>query len=516
MEIHKILDKLKEFNIETIAETGMPAYIQTHKMIKPGQKSFYSACIYAGYVSELPEKLESDHISNLICIEDKPLDSNFVKSGEMNLYLIHNSAVNQFDVLNKIADIMIDEATVTSAMRRILDELYINAGLQPLVDVASEVFENPIFVNDTAFKILAMSQNCTFPNKTLEDEKELGYVHADNVSALYRDRIFGSFEDSNKILYSERKDKNERWLFKAVKLHDVAIAHIAIVDNNRPFRDMDYELLERFANIVAIEMEKNEFYKDNKGVMYSYLLGDILSGKLQNKKALEQRAKFLDWKMYHWFQLAVVADRRKEMFDDKIQFIGHEIRNIIPDCRWTYYQKSLVLFLSRPSENMVSENEDREFKRFVNENNLVVGVSTAFENLGRAYHYYVQALRTVDAADEREKCGVFYFDEMIPDCIAVLLSKRYNLRDFCPSSIEKIQKYDAENNTNMIETLDKYLMYVNDPLYAAKSLNIHRNTLLYRINKIKELSGINLSDGNQRLKIQLYLKFMKYQQGSLK
>lgn len=516
MEIHKILEKLTEFDIETIAETGMPAYIQTHKMIKPGQKSFYSACIYAGYISELPKKLESDHISNLICIEDIPLDPAFIKSGEMNFYLIHNSSVNQFDVLNKIADIMIDEAIVTSAMRRILDELYTNTGLQPLVNVASEVFENPVFVNDTAFKILAMSQNCTFPNKTLEDEKKLGYIHADNVSAMYRDRIFGSYESSNKILYSERKDKDERWIFKAVKLHDVVIAHIAIVDNNRPFRDLDYELLERFSNVVAIEMEKNEFYKDNKGVMYSYLLGDILSGKLQNKKALEQRTKFLNWKMYRWFQLAVITDRRQELFDDKVQFIGREIRNIIPDCRWTYYQKSMVLFLSRPYESMVSENESREFERFVKENDLVVGVSVAFENLGRAYHYYVQALRTVDAADENGKSGVFRFDEMIPDCIAILLSKRYDLRDFCPSAIEKLQKYDAENNTNMLETLDKYLLYVNEPLKAASSLNIHRNTLLYRINKIKELSETDLSNGDQRLKIQLYLKFMKYQQGALK
>ena len=35
MEIHKILSKLEEFNIETITETGIPSYIQTHKMIKP-------------------------------------------------------------------------------------------------------------------------------------------------------------------------------------------------------------------------------------------------------------------------------------------------------------------------------------------------------------------------------------------------------------------------------------------------------------------------------------------------
>ena len=512
MEIHKILSKLEEFNIETITETGIPAYIQTHKMIKPGQKSFFSACLYAGYVSELPDRLVTDQISNLICIEDKPLNGSFVKSGDMNLYLIRNSEINQFDVLNKIADIMIDEATVVSAMRRILDELYINAGLQPLVDVASDVFENPIFINDTAFKILAMSQKNTFTNETLEDEKQLGYIHADNLSAMQRNNLVEQYRSADKIFYSERKDRNEHWLFKAVKLHNIAVADIAIVDNNRPFRDLDYELLERFAKIVAIEMEKNEFYKDNKGIMYNYFLADILSGKLQNKHAIEQRTKFLNWKMYKWFQLAVVIDRKRDLYDDKIQYIGREVRNIIPDCRWTYYQKSLVLFLSRPVEGMLSETERKELERFAKENELIVGISNAFESLTAAHHYYVQALRTVDAVYESGANGIFQYDKEIPLCVAMLLSKRYDLRDFCPVSVAKIQRYDAANNTNMLETLEKYFLYVNEPAEAAKSLNIHRNTLLYRINKIKEITGIDISNGEERLKIQMYMKFIECQQ----
>ena len=58
MEIHKILSNLKKYNISTVVETGEPAYIQTHKMISPGSPVFFSACIYVGYVSELPEKIK--------------------------------------------------------------------------------------------------------------------------------------------------------------------------------------------------------------------------------------------------------------------------------------------------------------------------------------------------------------------------------------------------------------------------------------------------------------------------
>lgn len=39
----------------------------------------------------------------------------------------------------------------------------------------------------------------------------------------------------------------------------------------------------------------------------------------------------------------------------------------------------------------------------------------------------------------------------------------------------------------MVETLEKYLLYVGNPVAAAESLNIHRNTLLYRSIRLKNL-----------------------------
>lgn len=57
------------------------------------------------------------------------------------------------------------------------------------------------------------------------------------------------------------------------------------------------------------------------------------------------------------------------------------------------------------------------------------------------------------------------------------------------------------------------IYYVGNPVAAAKVLNIHRNTLLYRVNKIKELTQVDLDNGDERLKIQLYLKFLEYQKG---
>jgi DNA-binding PucR family transcriptional regulator len=57
--------------------------------------------------------------------------------------------------------------------------------------------------------------------------------------------------------------------------------------------------------------------------------------------------------------------------------------------------------------------------------------------------------------------------------------------------------------------LQKYLTYPDNPTKAAEELFIHKNTLFYRIGKIKELFPIDLSNGEERLKIHLTLKLIE-------
>lgn len=515
MEIHKILSNLKKYNISTVVETGELTYIQTHKMISPGSQKFFSTCIYVGYVSELPEKIKDGGIANVICIADATIPQGILNSGAINLYLAPQTT-NQFDLLNQIADILIDEATLVASMRKILDTLYANNGLQSLVDTASEVFENPLFISDTDFKILAVTTEAVFKNQTLEEEKNMGYVHLANVQAMRRDGLVNEkIYRSEDIITAERTEIDECWLFKSVKLHGIAVAQIAIVDNCRPFRELDYELLSRFSQIVAIEMEKNDFYKDNRGVMYSYFLSDLLSGKLKNNKAVVQRLNILGWKTYEWFKILVIADSHNEFYQEKQEYIVQHLRQIVPDCRWTIYLKKIVVFMSRPNKKIFTEKEIGNINSFLKSNTLVMGISHSFTNLLETELYYKQAFRAVSVGIYvRPSEAIFDYAEMIPYYVAETVLKRNNASEFCPEAISIIQKYDEEKGTNMVETLEKYLLYVGNPVAAAESLNIHRNTLLYRINKIKELTDFNIEDGNERFLIQLYFKLVEYQKGS--
>ena len=56
----------------------------------------------------------------------------------------------------------------------------------------------------------------------------------------------------------------------------------------------------------------------------------------------------------------------------------------------------------------------------------------------------------------------------------------------------KLYFYDQEKNTDFMTTLREYLTQPGQPAKIAENLHIHKNTLQYRISKLKETTGLDV------------------------
>lgn len=61
-----------------------------------------------------------------------------------------------------------------------------------------------------------------------------------------------------------------------------------------------------------------------------------------------------------------------------------------------------------------------------------------------------------------------------------------------------IERYDHENQTDLLKTLEVYLENDCNAQKCGRLLFLHRNSLVYRIHRIQEISGCNLSDPEER------------------
>src|SRR5262249_3402183 len=74
---------------------------------------------------------------------------------------------------------------------------------------------------------------------------------------------------------------------------------------------------------------------------------------------------------------------------------------------------------------------------------------------------------------------------------------------FIRSWLGALLDYDARKHSDLIDTLTEYLECGGSYDAAARSLSVHRNTLKYRLQRIRELSGHDLSCPDPRFNPQL-------------
>ena len=90
-----------------------------------------------------------------------------------------------------------------------------------------------------------------------------------------------------------------------------------------------------------------------------------------------------------------------------------------------------------------------------------------------------------------------------------ILSQDYlndELEDFYNSTIKTLVEYDNKKTTDLIPTLESYFRNNGNLTKISKDLFTHYNTVLYRIGRINEITGMNLEDPHHRLNLEIALK----------
>ena len=123
------------------------------------------------------------------------------------------------------------------------------------------------------------------------------------------------------------------------------------------------------------------------------------------------------------------------------------------------------------------------------------GLSVCFEDLLTVPDHFYEGFLAADG----ENAGPGLFQEEMPGPLMKALCARINPSIFIHPVLTQVKKHDAENGTEYYETLRMYSFLMHDKEKTADALHIHRNTLLYRLNRAMELFSIAIEDSTTAL-----------------
>ena len=77
------------------------------------------------------------------------------------------------------------------------------------------------------------------------------------------------------------------------------------------------------------------------------------------------------------------------------------------------------------------------------------------------------------------------------------------IEEYYDKTIRPLLDYDRKNNSDLTVVLRSYLDHNGSVRETADELYVHRNTINYKLNKISEILGMDLSQLDSRLQLRV-------------
>lgn len=143
---------------------------------------------------------------------------------------------------------------------------------------------------------------------------------------------------------------------------------------------------------------------------------------------------------------------------------------------------------------------------------VAAGISrpaTGLVALREAYREAKDAVSIANELGEREQ-STFYGDLKLYQLLLALKDRNLeHMRRFYEETLGPLVEHDDRKQGDLIRTLTGFFDANGNLAKAATDLDVHRNTLVYRLERISELTGLNLDDADNRLILHLALKVQR-------
>jgi purine catabolism regulator len=93
------------------------------------------------------------------------------------------------------------------------------------------------------------------------------------------------------------------------------------------------------------------------------------------------------------------------------------------------------------------------------------------------------------------------------------LEDNATVQAFARQIIGPLAEYDRQHRGSLVETVDAFFKHHGNISRTADSLYVHRNTLLYRLERIQELTNHDMDQADMRLAMHLALKLWQLRAG---
>lgn len=493
MKLSKLLEKA-DIEYDLVDQYDLEVDIRSVTLLKNAEE-LKSGILYIGEYQEMP-KTAAEGIS-YICRGTK--DCCYEKTGLQNVML---STEETAVLIDKIYNYLEDPIFMMDCMENLTQISSMGLGINALLEELYRMTNVAAIVSDMSYRTLGYNKAILqIPDFREAVEKRI--LPKRRIEHLKKEDLDYALRNYDDLYFMWGEVDQQYFLASIIKIDEVEMAHfVALVGKEEPLK---YHKLIRFINhLITIELEKSTFYNRNESI-YEY---NVMKGMLEETLApseLQQHLNRLNWNLTKNMRVLVISGHGEKLDPLTIRQILRKTAQLFEEYHYIFYAGHCVVLCS-----VKREEEFDRLTAMLEKHRLLCGSSLEYTEIKDTSLAYQQALDVIKYILNGEINAIYADYHACLYCkIRDELAKNCRIQQFCHPAILLLYQYDQEHHTNLLETLEAYLKYNNDPDKATKSIHIHRNTLYYRINKMQEEYQLNLNDGYERMHILLTIQFLK-------
>ena len=406
---------------------------------------------------------------------------------------------------------------VQEVYERLLATLVEDRGLELISDIVAEVTDKAVYLLDEHFQPTVQTGGGPRTADALAD-----------VRRRYWEGQLGNVSERPVVVRSAEHGPTSIAL-RPLTLRGAIEGYLALIGPVDDFVDFDHQVADRAASVLAIELAKQSAVVEARLRLQGDFLSDLLDNPNPPDDSLVERARRLGYDLTRPHLVFVLRPRPCDSQNGTAAARGHQRfvdatrrRLVLADVTTLLREQDGSIQVLMPSPPDLDPGDVDASLDWVQRLRSALEESLAPESVsvvagvGRTpgaettpFAAMREATRAADIAASiaTDSPAVLHFARLGALRLIFHLADNPELRAFQRDVLGPLEVSDATRRSEFVRTLDAFLRAGGNHMRAARDLSVHRNTLIYRLERIQELlGGVDLEDPEARLNLQLALK----------
>ncbi len=284
-------------------------------------------------------------------------------------------------------------------------------------------------------------------------------------------------------------------VFQPVRINRAMVAYLFSPGRPEGFTDVDLELIDFLAQVLSIELQKNDSFAVESGLKYEYFLQELIDGHFSSDEFAGQRLRQLGRKPQPYYYMLHFSFDDPESIRIARSHYYELLRSAFPDGLVGVVRGRLYLLLPRDAPSPLNSRERQALLKFLTLNRIRCGISYYYTSLVMSHYAAQQAVASVSQPTASEYI-YSYEQEFLYHIFSQGMSQDWLQSQIFPD-LRLLRAHDQTYHTEFVHTLRTYIQCSRNATNAAVQLHIHKSTFFYRMSKIADLLGTDIYDGRR-------------------